>query len=180
MATEMKKLEEMKEAIEGLTSKINELLSVTDIEKKISEKLKEIEEERDKEEAKRLQEYWENMRNTFNEYFKRLAEMREEKKRSKSTTTGKSRPTRVIYERPQPMLRVIEEHYELLKQACTYILHNIIGIQSIMPASETAIDVYRLCLGTRHLANALRDLLDIIAYERLKVVPETEIVEAGE
>jgi len=180
MSERAEQLRKMIDEVSNLTNTLSQLLAGSDLEQKLTNILNKAEESLEGGEAGEDADYWRNLVEYFRKYYEDLYREREEKKRKKSATSGKGRPKRVIYERPRPELRVIEEHYELLKEACTYILHNIIGIQSIMPASETAIDVYRLCLGTRHLANALRDLLDIIAYERLKVVPETEIVEAGE
>jgi len=172
----VEQLKQMQQQLADISSKLSSLLNVTDLEKKLSEIIENAEGKREGNYIVLNEQYWREVANRMEQYYKQLQQQRKETSRPKSTTTGSYRSTRTIVERKEPVYRVIEEHYELIKDACTAILHNIIGIQSVMPASETATDVYRFCLGTRHLANALRGLLDIIAYERLKIVEESEIV----
>ena len=176
MSERVEQLKQMQQQLADISSKLSSLLNVTDLEKKLSEIIENAEGKREGNYIVLNEQYWREVANRMEQYYKQLQQQRKETSRPKSTTTGSYRSTRTIVERKEPVYRVIEEHYELIKDACTAILHNIIGIQSVMPASETATDVYRFCLGTRHLANALRGLLDIIAYERLKIVEESEIV----
>ena len=176
MSERLEMLKQMQQQLAGIQEKLSSLLTGTDLEKKMNEIVKKAEKKREGEYQMLNQQYWREVAQRMEQYYKQLQQQRKETSRRKSTTTGSYRSTRTVVERKPPVYRVIEEHYELIKDACTAILQNIIGIQSVMPASETATDVYRFCLGTRHLANALRGLLDIIAYERLKIVEESEIV----
>lgn len=180
MASE-RSVEDILNEIKSILSNINKRLAATSVEKVAAEIDKAVAEAQKKKYDFKVADVSSNLSSSMKKYYKEAKKFAQQTSEKKATGTPTGHATRVVvaktHKEPE-VIRIPEEHYELVYDLSLYLLNLIGNLGQAMYAAETALDVYRYALAMRYVNYVVRDLLGILTYGHLVVVPSPE-EEAG-